>query len=613
MHFVPLGLGLLFLSASALRAAEIQPAAPPFSGETELRARDLLGQMTIDEKIGQMMQVDFLALAPHPEDVTRLALGSVLNGGSSDPPDNSPGTWADAVDALQKRALATRLKIPLLYGIDAVHGHNNVLGAVIFPHNLGLGATRDAALVERAARITAREVIATGPNWAFAPAVIVGRDERWGRSYESFGEEPELVATLGAAAIRGFQTNDLSGTTSVLACAKHFLGDGGTTGGVDQGNTAVDEATLRRLFLPPYAAAVRAGVGSIMVSYSSWNGEKMHGQRHLLTDVLKGELGFRGFLISDWAAIDQLPGDYTAQIERSLNAGLDMIMLPTSPQKKNTYLEFARRLHELVQQGRVSETRIDDAVLRILRVKLAMGLFQRPLANRALLDEVGSPDHRAVARECVQRSLVLLKNSPAALPLPPTLHRLTVMGRAADDLGMQCGGWTISWQGSHGDVTPGGTTILDGLRQGAPANCQVTYDAQGNAPAEADAVVVVLGEEPYAEGRGDRKNLNLPASDLDLLRRARAKNVPVVLVLLSGRPLILGEALNLSDAIVAAWLPGTEGAGVADVLFGKTPPHGRLPVSWPRTTAQIPINVGDASYDPLFPYGFGLSYAAHAN
>ena len=438
--------------------------------------------------------------------------------------------------------------------------------------------------------------------------MIVGRDERWGRTYESFGEEPALVGTLGAAAIRGFQTARLSDSVAVLACAKHFLGDGGTAGGRDQGNTVCDEPTLRRLFLAPYVEAVRAGVGSVMDSYNSWNGGKMHGQRGLLTSVLKDELGFRGFLVSDWAAIDQLPGDYGAQIEASINAGLDMIMIPNGPPKKNNYAQFATQLHEHVSAGRVIEARSDDAVQRILRVKIAMGLTERPFANRALLGSLGSAEHRAVARECVQRSLVLLKNASRALPFGPAVRRLRVIGTAADDLGAQCGGWTISWQGSHGAVTPGGTTLLAGLRQVAPAGCTIHYDADGSNSQATDAIVVVVAEDPYAEGKGDRADLNLSEKALALLRGARATKSPVVLVLLSGRPLILGDALELCDAVVAAWLPGTEGAGVADVLFGTKPISGKLPVSWPRSMAQIPVNVGDAVYDPLFPFGFGLDY-----
>ena len=596
------------LALAPFGVALAAPPTSPFPGDIESRAAALVARMTLEEKIGQMTQPDYLALTGHEEDVTRLAIGSVLNGGSSDPGDNSATAWADAVDRLQRRALATRLKIPLLYGIDAVHGNNNIPGAVIFPHNIGLGATRDPALVQRVEHVTALEVLATGPNWAFAPAVIVGRNERWGRTYESFSEDPALVSELGAAAVRGFQTASLARSDSVLACAKHFLGDGGTTDGIDQGDTACDEPTLRRLFLPPYAAAVKAGVGSVMISYSSWNGEKMHGNRHLISDVLKGELGFRGFTVSDWAAIDQLGSDYAADIEKSINAGLDMVMIPYGPGHANSYVEFATKLAELVRAGRVSDARVTDAAERIIRVKLAMQLDQRPFANRELFKQLGSPEHRAVAREAVQRSLVLLKNERHALPLKSTAKHIVVLGSAADDLGAQCGGWTISWQGDHGATTTG-TTLLAGMRQIAPAGCTITFDPKGtDAIGSADAVVVVVAEEPYAEGKGDRDTLNLPEKDLALVQKAHGGKAPVILILLSGRPRILGAAVEQSDAIVAAWLPGTEGTGVADVLWGRVKPTGKLPVSWPRSMAQIPINVGDAKYDPLFAYGFGLGY-----
>ena len=409
--------------------------------------------------------------------------------------------------------------------------------------------------------------------------------------------------------MRGLQSSNLGGPTAILACAKHYLGDGGTTGGKDQGNTECDEPTLRRLFLAPYVAAVKAGAGSVMVSYSSWNGEKMHGNRQLLTDVLKDELGFRGILVSDWAAIDQLPGDYRSDIETSINAGLDMIMIPNGPGTPNNYVEFIDLLRGLVKEGKVPERRIDDAVRRILRIKIEMGLFERPFTDRALTAAVGSAAHREVARETVRHSLVLLKNDRPVLPLSKTAKRIHVAGAAADDLGVQCGGWTITWQGVTGTVMRGGTTILAGIRRAVGAE-RVSFSRDGSGAAGADAVVVVVGEAPYAEMMGDRADLSLPPGDLQVLRTAQASGVPVVLVVLSGRPVILGDALGLSDSVVAAWLPGTEGQGVADVLFGDVAPSGTLPMSWPRSMAQIPINVGDAVYDPLFPIGFGLKYPA---
>ncbi len=575
--------------------------------QADVKAAAVLAQMTLREKIGQMVQVDLLALADK-DDLAKFTIGSVLSGGDSDPPDISPKGWADTYDELQRCALRNRLKIPIIYGIDAVHGHNNVNCAVIFPHNIGLGATRNPKLVERAARVTATEVAATGIDWTFAPAVSVVRDERWGRTYEGFAEEPVLVAELGVAAIRGFQSGRLSAPTAILACAKHYLGDGGTTGGKDQGDTACDEATLRSLFLRPYQAAVKAGVGSIMVSFSSWNGLKMHANRYLITDVLKSELGFKGIVISDWAAINQLLGDYKTQIKTAVNAGIDMFMIPDGPPKPNNYVQFIELLEALVREGQVHESRIDDAVRRILRIKFELGLFERPFTDRKLLSMIGSPAHRKVARECVRQSLVLLKNNKAALPLPKKTSRIHVAGAAADDIGVQCGGWTITWQGKPGHVIDGGTTILQAIRRAVHDSTTVTFDTDGHGAAGADYTVVVLGEKPYAEGVGDRQDLALPEPDLQVLRNAKAGGAPVVLVLLSGRPLILGEALELCDALVAAWLPGTEGDGVADVLFGDYNPTGKLPCSWPRSMSQVPINVGDANYDPLFSFGYGLRY-----
>ena len=599
----------LLLAPFAAPAAEVPPYQFMQTGsEIDRRAHALVQRMTLEEKIGQMAQVDSRACFDHA-DITKYAIGSVLSGGSSDPTTgNTAKDWADHYDYFQRPALQTRLKIPLLYGIDAVHGHSNVVGATIFPHNIGLGATRNPALVEELGRATAREIAATGIDWTFAPGVIVGRDARWGRTYESFAEEPGLVGELGAAYIRGLQTANLADPTAILACAKHFLGDGGTTGGVDQGDTRVVEPELRQLFLAPYLPAIRAGVATIMVSYSSWNGNKLHGHKYLLTDVLKRELGFRGFLVSDWAAIDQLPGNFKSAIETSINAGLDMVMLPNGANgKPNTYVEFITDLKDLVQSGRVPVARIDDAVERILRIKLESGLFERPFADRSLLPEVGSAAHRELARRAVHESLVLLKNDRQLLPLAKTARHLVLAGNGADDLGRQCGGWTISWQGLPGRTTQG-TTILEGFRQSLGTATSVTYSVDASDVAGADAVVVVLAEDPYAEGQGDRRDLRLTPAELGLLRRAKAGGAPVVLVLLSGRPLVLGEALDLADAVVAAWLPGTEGRGVADVLLGDYAPTGKLAFSWPRSMDQIPINVGDNPYDPLFPFGYGLTY-----
>jgi beta-glucosidase len=585
--------------------ATISRGAMLFS-EHDKQVDALLAQMTLDEKIGQMVQVDSGALKDKA-DVQKYFLGSVLSGGNADPPaGNTAQDWLNFVTEFQRPALQTRLKIPLLYGIDAVHGHNNIDGAVIFPHHIGMGATHDPTLVERAQRVTAGEVAGTGIRWAFAPCIAVPQDERWGRTYEGFSDNTALVTELGSAAVRGFQGKTLSAEpTSVLACAKHFIGDGGTTNGIDRGNTICDEATLRKLYLPPYRAAVKAGVGSIMVSYSSWNGQKMHGNKFLLTDVLKGELGFQGFLISDWAAIDELSPDYKSDIEQSINAGLDMIMIPNGTDKTNNYVEFIGDLKALVAGGKVSQARIDDAVRRILRIKFALGLFKSTATDPKLTAAIGSPEHRAVARECVRESLVLLKNKNHILPLSKKIKHLAVVGAAADDLGMQCGGWTIDWQGGRGNVTHGGTTIFAAIRQIVSQETEITFSHDAGDLKNADAIVAVVGEPPYAESKGDRTNLNLSAEDLALIAKAKASGAPVVTILFSGRPLILNSALADSDVFIAAWLPGTEGLGVTDVLFGDFKFTGKSPRNWPRSNEHIAS--ADKSEKPLFPFGFGLS------
>jgi len=572
---------------------------------TDSQVESLLSQMTLDEKIGQMVQVDSSALATG--DVQKYFLGSVLSGGSSDPAaGNSPQAWLNSVTVFKNEAVQTRLKIPLIYGIDAVHGHNNIEGAVIFPHHIGLGATRDPKLIQQAEHVTAEEVAGTGIRWAFAPCLAVVQDEHWGRTYESYGEDPGLVSELGAAAVRGFQGKQLSADPiSVLACAKHFIGDGGTKGGVDQGNTVCDEDTLRRLYLPPYRAAIKAGVGSIMVSYSSWNGARMHGNKYLLTDVLKGELGFKGFLVSDWAAIDQISGRYQYDVQQSINAGLDMIMIPYGPNHRNNFVEFITDLKELVAEAKVPQARIDDAVRRILRIKFQLGLFHEAATDPKLTEAIGSPEHRAVARQCVRESLVLLKNDKHTLPLSKTIKHLAVVGEAADDLGVQCGGWTIDWQGRKGTVTPGGTTLLAAIRQTVSPGTTVTYSADMSGAVDPDAIIVVVGEQPYAEMKGDRKSLSLSAEDAALIAKAKATGVPVITILYSGRPLILDAALDASDAFVAAWLPGTEGMGMADVLFGDAKFKGKLSRTWPRSNEHIAT--GDTSEEPLFKYGFGLT------
>jgi len=569
---------LKLTAASILVSLTTMSHSAPMFSQHDKQVDALLAQMTLDEKVGQMVQVDSAALQ-NKADVQKYFLGSVLSGGNSDPDTNNAAVgWLTFVTEFQKQALQTRLKIPLLYGIDAVHGHNNIDGATVFPHHIGLGATHDPKLVERAERVTAEEVAGTGIRWAFAPCVTVPQDARWGRTYEGYSDDPKLVSELGAAAVRGLQGKHLSAEpTSVLACAKHFIGDGGTTNGIDQGNTICDEATLRKVHLPPYIAAIKAGVGSIMVSYSSWNGVKMHGNKHLLTDVLKTELGFRGFLVSDWAAIDQISPDYKHDIEQSINAGLDMIMIPNGPDKPNNYVEFITDLKALVGEGKVPAARIDDAVRRILRIKFQMGLFDSTATDPELTLEIGSQAHRAIARECVRKSLVLLKNERHLLPLSPKINRVVVVGVGADDLGMQCGGWTVDWQGRRGEVTHGGTTLLAAIRQAVSPATVVTFSPEASNVTNADVIIAVVGEPPYAEMKGDRSDLNLSAEDMALIACAKASGTPVVTVVFSGRPLVWNQALADSDAFVAAWLPGTEGQGMTDVLFGDYKFTGKMP------------------------------------
>lgn len=606
--------GFLAQSFAGLAIAAAQ-AKPGFFSKFDPQVKKLLSQMTLEEKIGQMTQPDQMYLKSL-DDIETYHLGSLLSGGDSDPKSgNDLASWTDMYDRYQARALKTRLRIPLVYGVDALHGHNNVLGAVVFPHNIGLGCTRNARLVEAASRITAIEVRATGINWSFAPCVAVPQDIRWGRTYEGFSESPDLVRELGLAAMRGLQHGGLANPQAVLACSKHFAGDGGTAFGtgmpkgkgerypLDRGDTRGDEAVLRKIHMAGYVSTVQAGVGSIMPSYSSWNGEKASGSKRLLTDILKKEMGFEGFLISDYNATDELPGNYKQQIQLSINAGMDMVMVP------ERYTQFFKTMQELTADGGVPLSRIDDAVTRILRVKFAMGLMdpkRNHLADRSLHKLFGSAAHRAVARDCVRQSLVLLKNDKRALPLSKTTTRIHVAGQSADNIGNLCGGWTVKWQGASGAVTSGGTTILAALRNAAGAN-KVTYTPDGNGAAGAAVGVAVIGETPYAEFFGDRADLKLAPEDVAAVRNLKGAGIPVVVVLVSGRPLLIDEILPHADAIVAAWLPGTEGAGVADVLFGDYKPSGKLSFTWPAA-ASTSYRVGEAGYKALYPFGHGLSY-----
>jgi beta-glucosidase len=625
---------LLTLTLAAAGPAAGSPAAQrPWmdrSLKPETRARLLLARMTLEEKVGQMTQAERGAVSGDPSLVATWRLGSLLSGGGSVPTPNTPEAWADMVDGFQAQALKTRLGIPLVYGVDSVHGHGNLVGATVFPHNIGLGATRNPRLVEQIEHVTAAETRATGPQWVFAPCVCVARDLRWGRTYESFSENPGLVIKMETA-IDGFQgrrAGELSEPDRVLATAKHYAGDGDTEYGtgsgdypIDQGITVSSRRDFARIDLAPYVPAVREHrAGSVMPSFSSvdWTDDgvgdplKMHAHRELITGVLKHKIGFDGFVISDWEGIHQIPGDYPTQVRTGVNAGIDMFMEPFS------YQDFETTLLAEVAAGNVSRARIDDAVRRILVKKFELGLFEHPFTDRSNIDEVGSASHRALARKAVAQSQVLLKNRGRALPLSGH-ERIYVAGSNADDIGNQAGGWTVAWQGLSGDTIPG-TTILEGIRQVAP-DAQVTFSEDASAPtAGNDVGIVVVGETPYAEGFGDvggplwqdngvprePKTMRLNAADRAAVDRVCGSIATCAVVVVSGRPMILSDQLAEMDALVTAWLPGSQGEGVADVLFGRRPFTGRLSMTWPRTLEQEPINLGDRDYHPLFPYGWGL-------
>jgi len=571
--------------------------------DAKTHAEQLLGQMRLEHKLGQMIQSERASTTP--DDVARYHLGSVLSGGGSVPGGNRVDEWVAMNDAYWTASMRTdsgRLPIPLLYGIDAIHGNANVLGATVFPHNIGLGAARDPELIERLARMCAEEVLATGLDWTFAPTLAVVRNIKWGRTYESFSEDPAVVASYAAHYVRGLQGGlDENG---VIACAKHWVGDGGTTGGYDQGDTAQSEEDLLRTHAAPYVPALEAGVLTVMVSFNSWNKEKCHASRHLLTEVLKGRMGFDGFVISDWDGVDQLADALPDALEAAINAGVDMVMVSLQ------WKQMLETLRMLVESGRIPMSRVDDAVRRILEVKARAGLFERvrpaerPWANSA---SFGSAAHREVAREAVRQSLVLLKNEGNVLPIRPDA-RIFVAGKNADDRGHQCGGFTVEWQGTHGnDRIVGGTSIWEGIRAASP-QAELSRDGQGADARKHDVAIVVIGEEPYAEGMGDLREGGAVArgsgvqtmtnlapyghslelakrhpEDLATIQRIRAQGIPVVTVLISGRPLQTNAELAASQAFVAAWLPGSEGAGVADVLLGDYDFVGQLPFTWPST------------------------------
>ncbi|HXU00645.1 MAG TPA: glycoside hydrolase family 3 N-terminal domain-containing protein [Polyangia bacterium] len=571
------------------------------------QAADLLATMTSDEKIAQLHQVERANTTA--ADITKYDVGSVYSQGGSGPATNTPTGWADMIDGFRQAAFASRLKIPIIYGLDVVHGVGPVKGATVFPHNIGLGATRDPALVEEVARAVAEESAGVGADFPFAPVVAVARDERWGRTYESFGETTELASAMGVAYTNGFQK--ASGAFTVLANAKHYLGDGGTANGVNNGDTSGDETALRALHLAPYEAAVRAGVGSVMVSYSSWQGVRMHANSAMVNGVLKGDLGFAGFVGSDYN------GCYQNGVTPAgcLNGGVDMFMT-----FGKTAAQFLADVKPVVP-GSVPQERVDDAVKRILTVKCEMGLLDgsMKLVDRTLTAQVGSDAHRAIARRAVAASMVVLKNEGGTLPLSKDVPGIALGGKTGDDIGNQCGGWTVLWQGMSGPVTTG-TTVRQALEAVVPG--RVSYALDGPAAANGATVgIAVIGETPYAEGCGDIPNpldislcinrprsLNIDSADLQVVSRMKDAGLKVVVVLVAGRPMILDRLVDAADAIVVAWLPGSEGAGITDVLFGDVHPTGKLPHSWPRTMEQIPINQGEPNYDPLFPYAYGLTY-----
>ncbi|XP_059652834.1 uncharacterized protein LOC132299954 isoform X2 [Cornus florida] len=586
----------------------------------KVRIMDLMSRMTLEEKIGQMVQIDrTVATAELMKD---YSIGSILSGGGSTPLLNaSVADWVNMVNGFQKGSLSSRLGIPMIYGIDAVHGHNNVYKATIFPHNIGLGATRDPELVRRIGAATAVEVRATGIPYAFAPCIAVCRDPRWGRCYESYSEDPKIVQDMTDIifGLQGEIPNGLpmgvpyvGGKKKVAACAKHFVGDGGTTKGIDENNTLIDKNGLFSIHMPAYNDSINKGVSTIMVSYSSWNGEKMHANRTLITGFLKGTLKFKGLVISDWEGIDRITSpphsNYTYSVQASILAGIDMIMLPFK------YTEFIDDLIFLVKNKVIPMDRIDDAVERILLVKFNVDLFENPLADLSLVDEVGSQAHRNLAREAVRKSLVLLKNGKEEdgplLPLPTNASKILVAGSHADNLGYQCGGWTITWQGFSGNNYTTGTTILNAIKSTLHKSTEYVYlenpDSDYVKSSNFNYAIVVVGEHPYTESEGDSLKLTIADPGPSVINNV-CRAVKCVVVVISGRPLVIEPYISSIDALVAAWLPGSEGRGITDVLFGDYEFTGKLSRTWFKTVDQLPMNIGDPHYDPLFPLGFGLT------
>ena len=583
----------------------------------------ILAKMTLAEKVGQMVQAEISQVSP--AQVRDYNLGSVLNGGGTWPngKNSSLADWVNLADSYYEASTDISdggVGVPLIWGTDAVHGHNNVIGATIFPHNIGLGAANNPSLMRQIGEVTALEVAATGIDWVFAPTLAVVRNDSWGRTYEGYSEDPEIVKAYAGEIVTGLQgdSSDRFGSGHVIATAKHFIGDGGTQNGVDQGNTVITEAELHDIHGQGYFTALAAGAQTVMASYNSWNGSKLHGNQYLLTDVLKRQMGFDGFVIGDWNGHGQVPGCGDSECAQAIMAGVDMIMVPFA------WEQFIANTLVQVQNGTIPQSRIDDAVTRILRVKLRAGFAdkvkpsERTHANNSTL--IGAAAHRTIARQAVRESLVLLKNSDNILPLAPNASVL-VAGSGANNIGQQSGGWTITWQGTGNSNSnfPGATSIYAGIQSavnaaGGTTSLSANGSFTGTAP---DVAIVVFGESPYAEGVGDLNSLEYQPgnkSDLALLQSLRDQNIPVVSIFLTGRPLWVNAELNASNAFVAAWLPGTEGAGIADVIFktsaGATHHDfsGKLSFSWPNSADQLAVNRNDSTYDPLFAYGFGLTY-----
>jgi beta-glucosidase len=576
------------------------------------KANGLIAQMTLDEKAAQTIQPERAQITN--AQVMQYAPGSVYSQGGSAPNPNTPAGWAAMANGYRTASRASAHGIPVIYGLDSVHGLGPVAGATVFPHNIGLGATGDAALVQQVAQIIADESAGVGADFPFAPVIAVARDERWGRTYESFAETPDLVSTMGVAMVKGLQFPTGGTKISILANIKHYLGDGGTANGVTGANVTGDETALRALHLAPYQAAIAARAGSVMLSYNSWQGTKMHINKTMVTDVLKGQLAFGGFVGTDYNGCAQVGLSFKDGTAACLNAGADMFMIfsntsvPTAMGTTGTTVQTTIR--DLVTAGTVPMSRLDDAVRRIIAVKCEMGLFDNNgVIDTAATNRVGSAEHRMVARKAVQKSLVVLKNDNNVLPLAKTA-KVALAGNSAQNSGNQCGGWTITWQGQSGDVIPGATSIRTAMEAEIGA-ANVVYSANGSTTTGATVAVAVIGETPYSEGTGDVPSATRP--DLMVPQAAtvmalKAAGLKVVVVLIAGRPMILDPIMQYADAIVMAWLPGSEGAGVTDVLFGDVSPTGKLPMSWPRTMSQIPVNYGDTTYDPLYRYGYGLTF-----